>query len=82
MRNLNIGLGGIPIFSHITVSRQNWTPIEIGPVGPFLTSKSDPGGSNSDACTQSSQAHCTCFRTALASKSLKNGRDSERKIQS
>ena len=26
----------------VAVSRQNWTPIAIGPMGPFLTSELDP----------------------------------------
>ena len=47
------------------VSRQTWTPIEIGRMGPLLTSKLDRGGFNSDECKQSrhqcptwKQSHC------------------------
>ena len=42
------------------LSRQNWTPFEIGPMGPLLTSKLDRGGSSSDACKQNRHQCRTC----------------------
>ena len=37
-------LSSSPLMLRESVSRQNWTPIEIRPMGPFLTSKLDRVG--------------------------------------
>ena len=42
------------------VSRQNWTPIEIGRMGPLLTSKLDRDGWSSDECKQNRHQCQTC----------------------
>ena len=46
--------------AHVPGSRQNCTPIEIGPMGPFLTAKLDWGRSNSNACKWSRHHRLTC----------------------
>ena len=40
---LSIGCSIQCIIMPVAESRQNWTPIEIGPMGPFLISKLDRG---------------------------------------